>query len=278
MRSPLLTDKAFERRMGGAGLRRNLRGGGRRSSTPVPVDPNLAILLAAPGAACFFDGDYGYAKDGSNKVSLLVDRIGGYSVSQGVGANQPTWGATSASGRRGIIYAAASSQRLVGAAALAAMLDGTQQVSALFVASSTVTGSNKYGWSIGSTTVASEAYGEGASATSGLSRSVRGPALVGENGSLALGAVPYCATSTLTTNGALLNTWVNGAASEVASAAHAGKAPTCDGLSIGALLNGGAFSSFWEGEFYALILSTSIWTLAERQALEAAAKAYWGTP
>lgn len=126
-----LLDRAYMR--GGVGGRRlSPRGGGGIS----PQARALKVLMAAPGADVFYDGDYlaGIAKDGSNKVSAMLSRIGVHTVEQSSGLLQPTWGSTSPAGRRGITFTAASSHRLVDPlTTLGGLYDGSQAYSWLLV-------------------------------------------------------------------------------------------------------------------------------------------------
>lgn len=240
---------------------------------PSPLD----TLLRAPGAEVIYNADYGWTKS-ANKVSGLAAQLGNYALAQATGAQQPTYGATSPSGRAGISFSGGAQRLVDPSAALAQLLDGTQQYSALSVSSSpTITGAL---WSLGNSSTAFE-LGYENSTTSGVFRLTRGHS--GGNAS-AIGSVTtvagtiHCMTHTLTTNAALASAWTDGAITINASAALSGKAPVCDTFALGGLFSNGAWTAPFTGTFYFLIISTSIWSTAERQALEAAAKSYFGTP
>lgn len=263
--------RACQRRLMAAAGRRKPRGGGGLS----PTARALKRLLAAPGADVFYDGDYlaGITKDGSEKVSALMSRIGVHTVEQATAGNQPVWGATSPTGRRGVTFTAASNHRLIDPlTTIGGLYDGSQAYSALWVVKLASAATLQCVWSIGdsgsSTNVIQERVG-----ASGEDSRVR----IADADSSAAGAhstTIVCATTLYT--GAAYSSWINGTLAINASANVV--APTCDQLAIGTRRNAGAYGLPFGGEFYCLILSRTQWTASERQALEAAAKLYWGTP
>src|SRR5688572_23446970 len=163
-------DRMYERRGGG---RRGMRGGARGGGASDPLD----VLTAAPGAIVFYDGDYGYTKDGSDKVSLLASRIGSHTVAQASGPLQPTWGATSPAGRRGITFVTASSTRLVDPlTTLAGLIDGSQAYSSLLVAkySAPTAPAAQAIWAAGNSGSTVDQVVEECVGSTGLDRRIRG--------------------------------------------------------------------------------------------------------
>lgn len=237
--------------------------------------------MAAPGADVFFDADYtaGLTKDGSEKVSAWLSRIGGYTVEEASGPNQPTWGATSPTGRRGITFSVADSTRLIDPnTTLGLLYTGTQAMSSLVVLKYASHATTQIAWSIatGQTTYA-DTIRESPNVTTGVDRRIRS-ALAGttvSTGSQALGT--SLAISTMTYDGSVINSWVNRTLSVNASANT--RAPATGRFMVGCgVTTADAPTGFFGGEIYGLILSRSVWTTAQRQALEAAAAAYWGSP
>jgi hypothetical protein len=250
------------------------RGAGARGSSGV-LTP-LQVLLAAPGADAFFDADdlTRITKDGSEKVSLLGSRIGAHTVEQGTSGNQPTWGATSPSGRRGITFVTASSHRLVDPlTTLGALYDGVQPYSALWVVKLTSATANQAVWSVGDSGSSANSIMEGANSSS-QSTVIRTATAGTTNAGGTVTTNIACFTSLFT--GSAQSLWINGV--NAINAASNTRSPTCDQLVIGARRNSGAFGLFLGAEFYGLILSRTQWSASERQALEAAARVYWGTP
>lgn len=252
----------------------------RGRGTMRPVYDALAVLLAAPGADAFYDVDYlaGVTKDGSDKVSALLSRIGGHTLEQSSGPNQPTWGALSPTGRRGITFTGASGHRLVDPlTTLGALYTGTQAYSALWVAKISAPGTGTQAvWSIGASGSTTHVFHEGSQNTTGNDQRIRFTAGAAntENVGSAHSTTIVCATTLFT--GSAYSAWLNGAASISASANT--RSSTVDQLALGTRRISGAFGSNFTGEFYGLVLSRLQWTANERQALERAAKAYWGTP
>jgi len=238
----------------------------------------LSVLLAAPGADVFFDADdlTRITKDGSDKVSLLASRIGVHTVEQATGANQPTWGSTSPSGRRGITFTIASSTRLIDPlTTLGALYTATQGYSALWVAKIAAPTTGQTVWSIGDSGSSSNAITEGSTATTATDSRIRfGSGSSTTNVGSVHNTTIVCVTSQFT--GTTMSSWLNGATSIDALANS--RSVAVDQLAIGARRLSGAFGSHFGGEFYGLILSRTQWTAAQRQALESAARSYWGTP
>lgn len=240
----------------------------------VTVNGALTTLLNATGAILFLDASYGVTKNGSNQCASLLSRIGTYTVEQATDALKPVHGGvTSPTGKAGLAFVAASSQRLSAPdSVLAGILDGSQAYSALCVFRQGSTGSNRACWGAGSTTTNHSIY-EGVSSTGG-ERCRRFDAAATQNDGSALGTAIALKTSVYT--GSAYSTWLNGTASLAASANT--RAPTCDNFTLGGFMATGALSGFWDGDFYALIIALSQWSAAERQSYEVAAKAIWGTP
>lgn len=266
-----LESRACARRLRHLMGRRPGRGGGGRRRTP------LSILLAAPGADVFYDADYlaGITKDGSSKVSAMMSRIGGHTVEQATAGNQPTWGATSPSGRLGITFVAASNHRLVDPlTTLGALYDAVQAYSALWVVKFTTAAANQAVFGFGDSGSSANTIVEGTNSSSQDVR-IRTATSSTTNASVATHSTTIVCVTSLFTGGAY-SSWLNGSAA--LSAAANVRSPTCDQFCIGARRLSGAFGLPFGGEFYGLILSRSQWSTGERQTLEAAAKAYWGTP
>lgn len=248
------------------GLRRGQRGGAAPKSA-------LDILLAAPGADVFYDADYlaGTTKDGSDKVSALMSRIGSHTVEQATSANQPVWGATSPTGKRGITFTIANSHRLVDPlTTIGALYDGTQAYSALWVVKLTSATANQAVWSIGDSGSSANSVMEGANSSSQATVIRTATAGTTNSGGTVTTNIA-CFTSLFT--GSAQSLWIDG--TNAINAAANTRAPVCDQLTIGARRNSGAFGLFLGAEFYALILSRTQWSTSQRQALEAAARAYY---
>lgn len=249
------------------GARRKQRGGRGRRLSP------LAILLAAPGADVFFDADdlTRVTKDGSDKVSAMLSRIGAHTVEQATGANQPTWGATSPTGKRGITFVTASSTRLVDPlTTIGALYDGTQAYSALWVVKLTSATANQAVWSVGDAASSANSVMEGANSSS-QATVIRTATAGTTNAGGTVTTSIACFTSLFT--GSAQSLWIDGV--NAINAASNTRSPVCDQLTIGARRNSGAFGLFLGAEFYALILSRTQWSTGERQQLEAAARAYY---
>lgn len=240
----------------------------------------LVTLLNAPSADVFFDGGWlqGMTRNSSNAVSALLSRIGSYTVEQATGANQPAWGATSPSGRRGITFTAASPHRLVDpAAVLAGLYDGNQEYSALYVAKYAAPTTQQMLWSFGDSASSPNVISSGSAVTSGADRRIRGDG-VGQTGVNGAGAAHSASIACVTEvySGAAYSSWINGVAAITAGSGV--RTATCDQFMIGGYRSSGSFGLPFGGEFYGLILSRVQWTTAERQVLERAARLYWGTP
>lgn len=257
---------AYQRR----GSRRGARGGG-----PV-LNPHIRTMLGAPEAVALFYGDYGVTRDGSNNTDALASRIGS-AVVTGSGATRPVWGATSPTGRRGLTFTSASSQKLTEtSSALAALLDGSQAYSALWVVkfATPTDGLQHLVWSC-ATAAGTDYIQEGLTATTAVDRrSRRDGAGITSVGGIAHSATIVCATSVY--SGSAYTTRINGGASMTAQANT--RAPTCTEFILGGFRSAGTYSSFLNGELYCLLLATTAWTTQQCQDQEAAAKAYWGTP
>lgn len=253
---------------------------GRDGTRPRGGRTPLQILLAAPGADAFFDADWlaGLTKDGSDKVSAMLSRIGSHTVEQATAGNQPTWGATSPSGKRGITFTGGSGHRLVDPlTTLGALYTGTQAYSALWVARFSAPGTGTQSvWSIGASGSTTHVFHEGCENTTAADQRIRftAAAVNTSNTGTAHTTTIVCATTLFT--GSAYSSWLNGTAS--ISAAANTRSSTVDQLAIGTRRISGAFGSNFTGEFYGLIISRTQWTTAQRQALEQAAKQYWGSP
>lgn len=256
----------------------NRRGRAFRRTNATSGNPNMRVLLAAPSLYLAYDADYQVTKDGSNLVTNLISRVGGHTIAA-TGAQRPTWGASSPTGRRGITFASASANRLVDPlTVVAAQLDGTQAYSALWGARFTTPtdGTQQILWGLGNSGNTADAIQEGIDATSGNDRRARG--------SVALGLAAHAGNAHSTTivtgstvyTAATVSSWINGTASIVAAANV--REPSCDMFLIGARRLSGAYAAHFNGEFFWLSIALGAWTTAQRQAQEAALKAYLGTP
>lgn len=235
--------------------------------------PSLATLLAAPGAVTIFLPERA-TPDGSNRVASLSAVVGTCTVAEATDAAKPTLTATSPTGRKGLTLAASSSQKLVeSSSALAAIIDGAQPYSSLWVAKFAGFSATRTVWGIGTAASSANCVQEGAASTSGNDDRTRGDAATTSNAGSAHSTSIECVSTVY--NGSTYSSWINGTLSINAGANT--RAPTCDTFSLGCRRLTGAYSAYMDGEIYCLIVSTSQWTTAERQALERAAKAYWGT-
>lgn len=261
-----ITQRAFERRMG---VRRRARGCGAVAG---PAQW-LATLRGATGLVAMFYPEQASSvtKDGSNNVDALAPIVGTASLTE-TSTNRPVWGATSPTGRRGITFTAASSQRLKeSSSALAAIIDGSQAYSSLWVAKQASAGATAALWSAGSSSTTDSIY-EGVVSTGG-ERHRRFQTAATQNDGSALGTSIAMVSAVYT--GSAYSSWLNGTASLVAAANV--RAPTCDMFSIGCQVSATP-AGHWGGDFWLLMLSTSQWSTAERQRYESAARALLGTP
>ena len=254
------------------------RGRDRARGYVRPLYNALAVLMGAPGADVFYDGGYlaGLTKDGSENVSNLASRIGVHTVASS-GGNRPVWGATSPSGARGIAFTAASSHRLVDPlTTLGGLYDDVQAYSWLWVGKIAAPTTAQRTFSFGNAGSTTDIISSSTVSGTGVDRFQRINAAGGltTNDGSAHSTAIVCHTGVFT--GSAVSSWLNGTLSINAGANT--RAPACDQFMIGALRTAGAYTAHFGGEFYALILSRSQWTTTERQALERAAKTYWGTP
>lgn len=260
-------------------LRRNRRDRRFAARTQSTYAKALAILMTAPGVDADYDAAWlaGITKDGSEKVSALLSRVGGYTVEQATAGNQPTWGSTAPTGVRGISFVAANSHRLVDPlAALGGLYDATQAYSALWVVKFTTAAANQAVFGFGDSANSANTILEGSNSSSQdvRIRTATSTTTNTNTGSPTHSSTIVCATSLFT--GSAYSSWINGVAS-LAAAANT-RSAVCDQFVLGARRLNGAFGLPFGGDFYRLILSRTQWSTSQRQLLEWAAKVVYGTP
>lgn len=230
----------------------------------------MSVLMAAPGAVAFYESCYGISLSGST-VTDWAPRIGSETLS-GAGAARPTYSGNVQNGKTGVTFDGTNQYIHKGSSTLAALLDGSQAYSSLIVAK-TAGGATKAVWSAGAQAT-SEYVREGVN--SGADWRVRRTNASGSATNTGTGAVgttnPFLITNVYT--GSAYNGFTNGVQTLTTGANT--RAPTCDIFSIGAGFESGSANYRFDGPIWCVLISTSQWSAAERQALERAANAYYG--
>ncbi len=231
----------------------------------------LAVLLAAPGADAFFDGD---ASVSVSSGLSWTSRLNAYAVSQAAGSAQPTVGSASPTGRLSVLFAASGSQ-FAGSSdgVLAGLYDGTQAYSSLIVWRSQALGTRTF-WSVGDST-SSQNYVAEMTVNNGDRRIRRSAAGFTNNDSTAVYANSVMNMTTTVFTGSDYSVWANGVATTIAAAANR-RTPVCARLDLGARRAAGVMETFLNAELFGVIIARAQWSTQERQDIETAARAYWG--
>lgn len=250
----------------------------RSSSSPLAIRTAasraaaLSELLAATGAVAFYDSAYGVTASGG-VVTDWAPRIGSETVSA-AGAARPTYGSIFKGGKSGVTFDGSNNYMGKTSSALAAVLDGAQGYSSLIVAK-TAGGTTKAVWGCGNASI-NEYIREGVTAGADWRqrRTVAGGSIT-STGTGAVGTTsPFLITNVYT--GSAYSGWVGGA--QTLNASTNSRAPVCDIFSIGAAYEAGSPLAGYRfyGTIWGVLISTTQWSAAQRQALESAANRYWG--
>lgn len=262
---------AYERR-GSAGRRVSPRGGG--------LSPQLRAinaLSAIPNTVAFFDSSYRVTEDVSHNVTAVTMRVGG-ALTPSVSA--PVVGSVvSPTGKRGVTFTLASNQYLIQAASSIATAIAEADYSALTLVRTAAGATVRANWAAGDNDGAAQV----ANVITGAeqlrhTRATSGGAATNSNGATVLStSAPSLITETYDATGNLYNSWLNGTA-EVAASANARDATGADTFIIGASWSSGAITLPSDATVWCVLIALGIWTTAQRQAYEAAARTLWGTP
>lgn len=204
--------------------------------------------LTEPDIAAWFDHGSGYAVDGSNRLSALVDRRGVYSLGQASGPAQPLWSATGILNHAAAYYTTDDWMSTLDAS-LANLLDGSQQITVYAVVKKDTSLKAERFWCFGDSGSGSQRIQLG-TLVSGADIGDRGGAATGTQ-TPGTGAVRV----TYSWNGSNNLTWVGSTASENSADANT---PTCDRLFFGAQRFGGGFANYfsgWMGDWLAFTTS-----------------------
>jgi hypothetical protein len=175
--------------------------------------------------------------------------------------------------RPGWTGVAANSTKLVGAAALAAILDGTQPYTCLVARKAVPAGSLKVLCGAGSTSVGNWAYNyvSTTNAAAGLSR--RQASTVANAGTVLSGS--NLTIDSFVYDGANVLARSNGVSS-LSSTANA-QVPVCDIFAIGCAVSSGVYQNFFDGSIGDIVIYSSALSGAPLDAVEALFMARYGT-
>jgi hypothetical protein len=217
------------------------------------------------GAVAWWDPNSGVTA--GTGVASWTDRINGYSLANATGAEQPT--ISSINGVTALSFARASSQKLYGAATLAAALDGTADFSICYVGKVNGVGSaTEYRVAVhmgdSASTTATFRHGIYNSSTTGTTteeaRKSAGTALSGPKnwGTEAITATITCQGSTT------MSTYLNG---ELGATVTPGS-DTWNQFALGSQRLSGAWNHHWDGWIGDVIVFNRVLSAADRATVE----------
>lgn len=234
----------------------------------------VPTLEAAPGIIELLDSEYGYALDSSNKVSLWLGRKGNLLV-QPSGPLQPLYGALSPAGRRGITFAAASSQYLIQSSSPIAAALANASYSMLAVLQPNATGASRTFWACGDVdTQGTIAHQVTATGKEAYRRTTSAGGATNNTSTTDVGPAPSIVSATYDATADLYNSWVNGGAAQV-NQSQTRDATGVDALLAGASMTLGAITNPTNATVWGLLIALGVWTTADRLRLEQAARIYF---
>jgi hypothetical protein len=265
--------------------RRNLRGGSRRIARFSGRTPEQRLLdrLATITDAVWFDpawdpGAFIEDDGGTLRITSLLSRDLGWTQYTVAGASLPQSPAVAASPNGKRIMSFAGLQFLQGAAALAALLQGSAAYSEVQIGARAAGGTTAR-WSAGLVA---------ASPSNRIAHYVGGSNLVTrlrdqastqtQNTGATVTADSVSRLYSNTYSGSVYAGWVNDVAETLSGSGVNIRAPaTLDLLAIGALLTAGAAGGFWNGSLSGLILTPGhVLSTDDRVAIQADLAAYHG--
>lgn len=240
-------------------MRRSGRRGARGSIASVPYSTKLRRL---PSPVAHFSTFSGCSDSGS--ASSWVDAWNGYSVASGSAGTRLTYSASVAelNGRPGWTAVAASSTYLQSAdGVLAGLIDGAQAYTAYVVRkAATVTGGTRVILAVGATAASEWIYHGHAITTGALVYSRRVAGSTNNSGSVSSGTA--LVLDTYVYDGSTVSAWA-GSSATIAAGANT-KAPTLNRVTVGALMDTGSLTGYFDGAIGDIVIYSAAHTTAER--------------